>query len=358
MFKFLLAPFALLYGIVVYIRNFLFDVGVLKSATFTIPTICVGNLTVGGTGKTPHIEYLAKLLEKDFRVATLSRGYKRKTKGFYIANANSTATEIGDEPMQIHSKFPNITVAVDEVRARGIDNLLASKPAIDVILLDDAFQHRWVKPGRSILLTDYSNLITKDYLLPVGLLRDSLLQKRRADTIIVTKCPPTLSSEEQNKILHELKLCPTQRLYFTKLTYGYIKPVFPDTKPIAEPLAQVGVLALAGIANPTPFFSHLETRYTLVNRMQLPDHYNFSENKIRAIFERFSRMDGNPRLIVTTEKDAARLKEFVNLPMELKKVFFYIPIEVEFLNEMSNDFNEKIIDYVRENKGNNSIYSA
>ncbi|MDD3567256.1 MAG: tetraacyldisaccharide 4'-kinase, partial [Bacteroidales bacterium] len=218
--RIILSPLALLYGTAIYLRNFLFDVNVLKSKSFNRAVICIGNLTVGGTGKTPHTEYLINLLKDDLNVATLSRGYKRKTKGFLMASSSSTASDIGDEPMQIRTKFSGITVAVDEQRVRGIETLLQQKPSTDVILLDDAFQHRYVRPGFSILLTDYNNLIYKDYFLPTGTLRDSFSQRKRANVVIVTKCPRDLSDGEQQKIIGKLKLQSHQQVYFTSYTYG------------------------------------------------------------------------------------------------------------------------------------------
>lgn len=356
-FRFLLSPLALLYGIAIYIRNWLFDLGILKSHSFSTPTICVGNLTVGGTGKTPHIEYLVNLLQNNFSVATLSRGYKRKTKGFLLANPASNAHDIGDEPMQIKLKFPNITVAVDENRVRGINNLLESNPSIDVVLLDDAFQHRYVKAGLNILLTDYNNLIYKDYFLPVGRLRDSIVQKRRANTVIVTKCPANLKIAEQKAIAAKLKLSEKQELYFTSLKYGSLKPVFDDKNIDENSISNCQIIALAGIANPIPFFEYLKNEYTVCDIMQYSDHYHFTETKIRAIFEKFSMHPNKPGAIVTTEKDAARIKVFKELPIEMRSAFYYIPIEVDFLNAQGNDFNNKLHEYVRKSKRNNGIHS-
>ncbi|MDX9847900.1 MAG: tetraacyldisaccharide 4'-kinase [Tenuifilaceae bacterium] len=356
-FRFLLAPLSLLYGIAVYARNWLFDVGFLESHSFSTPTICVGNLTVGGTGKTPHTEHLVKSLHNDFSVATLSRGYKRRTKGFLMATQASNAHDIGDEPMQIKLKFPETTVAVDENRVRGINNLLQINPNIDVILLDDAYQHRYVKAGLNILLTDYSNLIYSDYLLPMGRLRDSIVQKRRANTVIVTKCPKSLDQAAQNKIAKKLNLSEKQELYFTTLQYGSLEPVFDEIDTDENSISNCQIMALAGIANPKPFFKYLEKEHAVCKIMHYPDHYHFTETKIKAIFEKFSKHPNKPVAIVTTEKDAARIKVFNNLPTEIRSVFYYIPIEVDFLNAQGNDFNNKLHEYVRKSKRNNGIHS-
>ena len=355
--RIILSPLALLYGAAIYLRNFLFDVNVLKSKSFNRAVICVGNLTVGGTGKTPHTEYLINLLKDDLNVATLSRGYKRKTKGFLMASSSSTASDIGDEPMQIQTKFSGITVAVDEQRVRGIETLLQQKPSTDVILLDDAFQHRYVRPGFSILLTDYNNLIYKDCFLPTGTLRDSFSQRKRANVVIVTKCPRDLSDGEQQKIIGKLKLQSHQQVYFTSYTYGDIEPVFGDEETAINPNSHPNVIALAGIANPKPFFGHLKDLYTVDHTIQLPDHYHFTEKKIRAIFERISALKNRTSIVITTEKDAARIKEFNNLPSQVKRVFFFIPIRVSFLNGKEEEFNCKIHEYARESKRNYGLHS-
>jgi len=356
MLKHLLWPFALLYGFAVKLRNALFNVGVLKS-TFFSRTICVGNLTVGGTGKTPHTEYLINLIKPHTSVALLSRGYKRKSKGFVLANQNSSASAIGDEPYQIFSKFPNIAVAVDGDRVNGIETLRRIKPEIDIIVLDDAFQHRYAKAEVNILLTDYSNLIHSDFFLPVGKLRDSFTERKRANMVVVTKCPTTLAEAKQQEIRRNLKLQPHQMLFFSTLTYGSIKPVFPEVHSDNATLSKsLNTLAVAGIANPKPFFDYLANESTLSQSISLPDHFNFSEKKIRAIFERFLQIREDSKVIVTTEKDASRLREFSHLPSQIKMCFYYLPIEVTFLDESKNEFNNKIQEYVRNTKANNGLH--
>ncbi len=356
--KLIYALIASMYGTVVHIRNFLFDIKVLRSVSFNIPTICVGNLTVGGTGKTPHVEYLIKLLSEEYNVATLSRGYKRKTKGFILADSSSTASQIGDEPFQIYSKHQNITVAVDEKRVRGIESILKEKPKTDVILLDDAFQHRYVKPGHSILLVDYNNLVTRDYFLPLGRLRDSTSQMHRAETVIITKCPDDIKPIDQRIICKELKLYPYQNIYFTSYKYGSLTPVFDASNQQPSRFDNYKALAMAGIANPKPFFNHLKSNYNLIDTIEFPDHFSFTEKKIKAIFERFSEIKDDEKIIITTEKDASRLKEYSQqLSNEIRKTFFYIPVEVEFLNGKGKEFNSKIIKYVRKSKRDHDLHS-
>lgn len=357
MLKILFAPLALLYGIAVYIRNYLFDIKLLKSSQFNIETICIGNLTVGGTGKTPHTEYLIELLKKEFKIATLSRGYKRRTNGFILADQTSNASSIGDEPYQMYCKFQDITVAVDEKRVRGINQIKQNIPDIEVILLDDAFQHRYVKPGCSILLVDYNNLITKDYFLPLGTLRDSITQTHRADIIIVTKCPASLKPIEQRIVTKELNPFPYQKIYFTTMVYGDLTPVFSKNNNIVQLSKEITSFALAGIANPIPFFDHLKAVTTLIQSVALSDHYHFTEKKINAIFEEFSVINAKNKVIVTTEKDASRLRSLEKLDDEIKKSFYFIPIKVKFLNDGELEFNKKIQSYVRKSKGNHSLHS-
>ncbi len=251
-----LFPFTILYGTVIYIRNLLFNIGVLPSREFNFPVISVGNISVGGTGKTPHTEYLIELLNKDFNVATLSRGYKRKTRRFIMANITSTTEEIGDEPRQIKQKFPHVTVAVERDRVKGIKKLIKEKNDIDVILLDDAYQHRYVKPGINILLIDYNHMIKEDYLLPMGRLREPAYESHRANLIIITKCPEKIKPVEKRIIIKEVNPYPYQRLYFTSLKYGELKAVFPNPAGYQSKAglkeAKPQVLMVSGIANPRP----------------------------------------------------------------------------------------------------------
>ena len=343
----LLAPIALVYGVIVKIRNYLFDTHIFKSVEFSKPIICVGNITVGGTGKTPHVEYLLKLLSPTHNVATLSRGYKRKTKGFGNVSTSSTASEVGDEPLQMKLKFPSVNVAVDADRVNGISRLIGENTNLDTIILDDAYQHRWVKPGLLILLIDYNQPITRDYFLPMGRLRDSVKEKRRADIIIITKCPIDLSNEQKQSIKIELKVTQNQSIYFTTMVYGNPIPVFKEYAKTLELNKDQEIFAFAGIANPTFFFSYINSKAILIENHTYPDHFTFTKNKIYPIFDSYLKSKTLGKAIVTTEKDAARLRDISSLEEDFKKALFFIPIEVHFLDSQENNFNNQILTYVR-----------
>ena len=328
----LLFPFAILYGVITSIRNFLFDKGIFKSYSFDLPIIAVGNLSVGGTGKTPQIEYLIRLLSDKYKVATLSRGYKRESKGFILAQTNATAKILGDEPYQFFEKFKNIQVAVDADRKNGIEQLLAQKDKPDVILLDDAFQHRKVKAGFYILLTSYGELFSDDFILPTGNLRESRSGAKRANVVIVTKCPNALSREQQNDIRKRLKLSNNQDLYFTFIEYDDF--VFGGNQKIDVSQIEKNPKALvAGIAKPQPFFDYLQNEMDVC--LTFPDHHNFNDKDILEI----KKLAKNNK-IITTEKDFVRLKG--SLPSEQ---LFYLPIKSAFLSGSEN-FNKTILNYV------------
>lgn len=354
-----LLPASFLYGLGARLRNRLFDRGRLPSESFCVPLICVGNLAAGGTGKTPHTEYLVRLLRgAGFHVATLSRGYKRHTKGYRLATPTSDAGEIGDEPCQLKSKFPDIRVAVDEQRCRGIGQLLLlDNPPVDVVLLDDAFQHRRVKAGLNILLTDYHRLYCDDALLPAGRLREPAAGSRRAHIVVVTKCPPTLTEAGCRRIARKLRPAPGQQLYFSTLCYGRLRPLFPDY--VKRPATGMGgdehVLVVTGIASPALLVEELETRTPHVRLLKFGDHHDFSRKDIRAIRTAFERMEGKAKRIVTTEKDAARLKSHADLDEVLKANLYELPIEVAFLQDRQTCFNQNIIDYVKSNQRNGNL---
>lgn len=331
----ILFPFAILYGFITSFRNFLFDKGILKSHSFDLPIIAVGNLSVGGTGKTPQIEYLIRLLFPTNKIATLSRGYKRKSEGFILADASSNAEILGDEPFQFYQKFPNILVAVDANRKNGIEQLIKiSKP--DIILLDDAFQHRKVKAGFYILLTAYNDLYADDFILPTGNLRESRSGAERANVVVVTKCPRNLSDKEKNSIERKLQLDSLQKLFFTSIAYDEF--IFSEEKQLSvSEIKNSEKLLLAGIAKPEPFFDYLKNENDIV--LTFPDHHHFSEKDISEIK---SKAEG--KIIITTEKDFMRLKG--NLP---KEQLFYLPIKSEFLQNQEI-FDKTILSYV----GNNS----
>lgn len=347
--KYLLAPIAVIYGLIIKIRNLLFDHAILRSISFEKPVICIGNITVGGTGKTPHVEYLLNLLSSNFNVATLSRGYRRKTTGFKYATDKSTSIEVGDEPLQMKLKYPSVQVAVDANRVNGISKLITENRGIDLIVLDDAYQHRWVKPGLLVLLIDFNNLITRDYFLPIGRLRDSVKEKRRADIVIITKCPEGLSSEKMASVVKELKLRSNQGIYFTTMVYGEPVPVFKEYGSSLELSKNKVVFAFAGIANPIFFFSFIRSKANLIESYTFPDHFTFTKNKNYPIFDSYLKNSAIDKAIITTEKDAARLRGIDSLDEDLKKGLFYIPIEVKFLDNQEKNFNKQIISYARKN---------
>lgn len=337
----ILFPFAILYGLITAIRNWFYDKGILKSHSFPIPIIAVGNLSVGGTGKTPQIEYLIRLLSPNYKIAVLSRGYKRKSSGFVLAEYSSTAESLGDEPFQLHQKFPLIQVAVDANRKNGIEQLLALANKPDVILLDDAFQHRKVKAGYYILLTAYNDLFSNDYILPTGNLRESRSGAKRANVIVITKCPPNLSTEEQNKLRQKVKATDSQQVYFSAIQYDTKMYSETDSR-IVSTAIDTHKLLVAGIAKPQPFFDHLQDGND--EELTFPDHHNFTENDIQTI-----QTKAKNRPIITTEKDFVRLKGKIN-PAQL----FYLPIQSVFLSNGEN-FNKQITNYVEQSTRNSSV---
>jgi tetraacyldisaccharide 4'-kinase len=355
-----LMPFSWLYGIGVRLRNQLFDIGMLKSRSFDVPVISVGNITVGGSGKTPHVEYLVKLLKDKTKVAVLSRGYKRKSKGFVLAKKDTPMSEIGDEPFQIKKKFPEIYVAVDKDRCHGIDKLTDNSVAkdIDVILLDDAYQHRYVKPGINILLVDYHRLIIYDKLLPAGRLREPKEGKGRADIVIVTKCPQDMKPMEFRVLIKAMNLRPYQNLYFTTLKYGNLKPLYcGDDMKLDSLTKQHNVLLLTGIASPNQMILDLKPYTENILPMTFSDHHQFTQKDIRRLNEQFAEMP-EPKLIITTEKDATRLFGMEGLSDDVRHNIFALPVEVQFMLDQQDMFNQKIIDYVRKNSRNSILAKA
>jgi tetraacyldisaccharide 4'-kinase len=328
----ILFPFAILYGFITSIRNFLYNKGILKSHSFKLPVIAVGNLSVGGTGKTPQIEYLIRLLSERYAIATLSRGYKRKSTGFVLANATSNAEILGDEPFLMYQKFPSIQVAVDADRKNGITQLLSQTHPPQVILLDDAFQHRKVKAGFYILLTAYNDLFLDDFLLPTGNLRETRSGAQRANIIVVSKCPPTLSDYEQTQIKERIKRYSKASVYFSFIAYDVAVYSKISSISVAE-IQQSDCILLAGIAKPAPFFKYLKNTNSVC--LTYPDHHHFSDIDIQEIKQK----SGNKR-IVTTEKDYVRLKDSV-----LQEQLYYLPIRTSFIGD-TNEFDAKIYDYL------------
>lgn len=357
MLRILLYPVSWIYGLVVYIRNSLYDYKIFKSTDFEIPVISIGNITVGGTGKTPHTEYLVELLKKHVNVATLSRGYKRKTKGFRLVETTSHARDVGDEPLQIKRKFPDATVAVDEKRVRGINELLKDESnSPDAILLDDAFQHRKVSPGINILLIDYNRPIDKDQLLPVGRLRERKYQRRRANVIIYTKCPDEITPITRRIIMKDVNLRPYQSLYFTTMVYGDPLPVFPER--VKEPLESENkkVILLAGIANPVPLQQYVASRYAVIDELIYEDHHHFNPKDLKTIEQRFVKYQDQNPVIITTEKDAMRLWDETGIPDFIQSQLYYIPVKIKFLDHEGKSFDKTIVGYVKDNRSNRKLY--
>lgn len=340
----LMLPFSLVYGLIIFIRNWLFDRNILRSASFNLPVICIGNLAVGGTGKSPMVELLVGKLKNQFRLAVLSRGYKRKTSGYALATEQSTALEIGDEPMQFYNKFPDVTVAVGEERVVAIPQLLHDKPDTRVILLDDAFQHRSVKAGFNILLTDYNNLFTRDWFLPTGDLRDQQKSARRADIIVVTKCPPDLSLAEKNQLIKEIKPGTKQQLFFSAISYG--KPYQIVTRETWTAGKSTEILLVTGIANPAPLKKHLEEKFNGYDEIAFSDHHIYTIDDLKNIVRKFEQMESAGKILLTTEKDAVRFQKFSQQLRELP--FFVMPIEPVFLFKEENQFTSLITTFIQD----------
>jgi len=357
MLKILLYPFALLYGLVISCRHLLFNIGILPSRSYDVPIIGVGNISIGGTGKTPHTVYITRLLKKDFRVAILSRGYLRKSKGFVLADGYSSMLDIGDEAMQyLHDFGQQVRVAVDRNRCRGVEKLLSLDVAPEAIILDDALQHRFIKPGLNLLLTDYRQLYTDDYLFPTGRLRDLKLVSQRADIIIVTKTEKVLSPLIRRLI--ETKLAPQdhQKLYFSYLKYG--TPVSIPSLEKAEIEKQYSTIILfTGIANSYPLKDNLRYRCRELITLDFPDHHNYTKKDILFIRRTWDEQFSRRKLMVTTEKDAMRLINSPYLRLLKGLPIVYLPIEVKFHGQDGIEFNKQILNYVRENKRNSSIPS-
>ena len=353
-----LMPLSWLYGLVTDVRNTLFDWGVLPSETYDIPIINVGNLTVGGTGKTPHVEYLIRLLSGRYRVAVLSRGYRRKTRGYLLSTPASTVYDIGDEPWQIKQKFPDVYVAVDANRRRGIARLMNDEATRDVqvILLDDAFQHRYVKAGQNILLVDYGRLISDDCLLPAGDLRERPSASRRATTVIVTKCPQHIPAIGYRAVMLSLHLRPYQQLYFSTFAYGTMHRFWGKgtLEPSALRKENTYVLLLAGIGNPQQMEQAVRRFAQHVTTLTFPDHHYYSRSDADLIRRTLESLP-NPHVAATTEKDAARLQQLKWLDKEVQQLVYVLPIEVDFMRDERNKFDKTILDYVCENKRNSGM---
>lgn len=348
-------PFSWFYGLAVSLRNCFFDWGWKKSRQFKTAVITVGNITAGGTGKTPHVEYILGLLQQQFRVAMVSRGYKRKSRGMQIASVQSDSRQLGDEPFQIFRKYPSSLVVVEANRCKAIDHIEKYHPSTDAIVLDDAFQHRYVDAGMSILLVDYHRLITKDKLLPVGNLRESAMARYRASVIIITKCPPQLKPIDLRNLYNEITPRPYQRLYYTYYAYEELQSVFSaNRKPLT---ADMSVLVVSGIAQPQPLLAYLADQVTSVSAISYGDHHHFTASDWKKIQKRFEEMPGENKCIIVTEKDASKLVCKNMVPPSLKDVVWALPIKVAFLQDGEKDFNKLMIDYVSKNKRDSDFFS-
>lgn len=349
---YILKPLSWIYGMVTDVRNWLFDRKVLPQEEFDVPIVSVGNITVGGTGKTPHVEYIIEMLGADRNIAVLSRGYKRKTRGFLLANSHSTPESIGDEPLQIYRKHGrHVKVAVCENRRQGIRELMRLFPDLQMIVLDDAYQHRYVKPKVNILLMDYNRPIYEDHLLPYGRLRESAHQTMRADMVIVTKCPEGLAPLSYRLISKRLELMPYQKLYFSSYRYGTLQPVFPEDRPYNVNLdyltSKDTALLVSGIANPRGFVRYFKRYQMKVVVAHYPDHHSFSREDLQKLEEKFRNLPGERKMIITTEKDAVRMAYNPYYPAALKPFTFYLPIEVRMIaglddNDLISDIRSAI----------------
>ncbi len=350
----LLYPISKMYGLGMAVRNKMFEYGMLKQQEFNVPLVVVGNIAMGGTGKTPHVEYIVESLLGKYNIGVLSRGYKRATKGFVLASQQSRPEDIGDESYQIYRKFgPDITVAVCEKRVEGINRMMEINPSINMIILDDAFQHRYVKPAVSIVLTEYNRPVFNDKLLPYGRLREPKSALNRADIVVVTKCPLDMKPMHYRIFKENLNLFPYQKLYFSRYNYGHLVPVFPtevaeiptlDTLPTDS-----SILVVTGVANPKPFARYLRRHKAKVKLKRFTDHHNFTASDMDAIEQQFDALPGN-KFIVTTEKDAVRLLNNPYFPHRLKSSIFYVPIKVEFIPQGEIEFTPALEKTIRDSR--------
>lgn len=344
--RILLIPFAFLYGLGVWIRNLFFDWGILPSESFDIPVISIGNLSAGGAGKTPHAEYLVHLLKDKYAVAVLSRGYKRKTKGYRLAGPDSTSTEVGDEPLQISRKFPDIKVVVDEKRRRGIRRIRKDHPEVNLVILDDAFQHRYVKAGMNLLLTGYYNPFFRNYLLPVGNLREAKFRAKRADAVIVTKTPTVFSPLDRRYFLQKLKAYRLKKVFFSKLSYESWAPLH-DNMPQKPPKKIKTIFLLSGIARTEALEEHLKRKCRDLFLHKYRDHHHFTTKNLKKLRSHFQRTIGQDKVVITTEKDAMRLYD-PGLQECLKDIpVYYIPIKVVFHDQDKQKFDRMIFSFLK-----------
>ena len=352
--RLLLLPFSLIYGVIIWLRNLLYDAGIFRSEKFSVPVICIGNLVVGGAGKSPMAEYLIRLLKNESRLAVLSRGYGRKTKGFRLVKPDDSVANTGDEPLQFKRKFEDITVAVAEKRVGGINCLKADH---HVIILDDAFQHRAVKAGLSILLFDYNHLSDFFFMLPAGNLREPFANRKRADILMISKCPEHLSAIERAEITKRVKPLPNQSLFFSYLDYGNLISLnTKEEKPLSVIANDTAVFLLTGIANPQPLLNKLEGYSKLITHHDYPDHHNFSTGNITKLADEFNSSKSPKKLIITTEKDAQRLQSAALMELLKDSSVYYLPISAKIHEPDEARFNTLIENYVAEHIQHNNIH--
>jgi tetraacyldisaccharide 4'-kinase len=344
--RFLLMPFAAIYGLALLVRNTLFDQGILKSTRPRVATICIGNLTVGGTGKTPMAEYVISLLQDHCQMAYLSRGYKRKTKGFVLANSGHKPDDIGDEPFQVGHKFTKIKVAVDADRVRGIQNIMEQLPQTQAIVLDDAYQHRYVLPGLSILLTDYNRLFYTDWLMPVGRLREYAAGKKRADMIIVTKCPRNLDRQEMDMIRGKIKPLPHQKVFFAALAYQPPRPLLTTKDQAEQKPWPKAVLLVTGIANPGPLSRYLAEKVEAMEVLTYPDHHFYHATDFKKIKQSLEQLQGREKAIVITEKDAAKWISAPDMDPLIGELALVLPVGFEILSGQKEALDQTLLNYV------------
>lgn len=348
----LLYPLSLIYGSVVWGRNRLYDSGFYSSVEFSVPVICVGNLSVGGTGKTPHVEYLIRLFQYRYNTATMSRGYKRRTQGFLLAGPDTNALRIGDEPMQYFLKFPELMVSVAEERMTGIPKLLQQRPSTEVVLLDDAFQHRSVKAGMNILISDYARPFYDDKILPLGTLRESKDAYKRADVIIVSKCPDDMKVEEANEMRRQIQPLEHQHVYFTKLNYQQPYNLFTNDK---SDISGKNIIMVSGIAKPEVMLNYLREKAKDVHVLKYADHHYYVSKDLEEIKEAYENWQVSDKVIVTTEKDAARLHLHADKLREWNIPICVLPVEVSFLFNGGHDFDSFVNRYVEESIRENNL---
>ncbi len=360
MLRKLLIPFSWIYFCITWFRNFLYDHGILKSHEYDIPVISIGNITVGGTGKTPHTEFVVNMLKDMFKITILSRGYKRKTSGYVKATPSSTVSDIGDEPKQMSRKFLGVAdVCVCENRATGIGEILKEDNKNQLIILDDAYQHRKVHPKVNILLVDYNRPVSEDHLLPWGNLRESAKECARANIVIITKCPDNMKPIDRRMMSKYVNLLPSQSIYFTNFKYQPLRPVFPDSAGDGEPSISkdTNILLITGIANTKVLREHVESLYSKnITHLEYADHHNFSLRDLHEMEDAFAAMKG-PKVVITTEKDAMRLNE-LDFSGDMRAAMHYLPIEVNFVFDDQDNLKTQLLKYVAENKGDYRLHTT